>query len=314
MKKREIKEGLDNIPDGIIFAKNNGLILFANKIMYNIYSEISGKALQSAYAFWEDIKKEYNKNNEDRSNNKENPILIINEKAYEFFFETIYIKENPFLELKANDITKLYEIQKDLEKKNSDLISIQEQIILTKNSIEEISMENEKALAKMQIHDAMGNKLTKVKRNLSNEEYDTSKLMEIWGDSSNLLKKDGNTKEDNTFESLINAAKSIGVELIINGKIPEFNKISSILTDIARECLINCVTHADASEMYIDIDCDESNYLITFTNNGKSPKDKIVEGGGFEAIRRHTKEQYGSFRYSTKPNFSINITLPKLNL
>ncbi len=296
-----IKEALDNLPDGIVFANKNGIILFANKMMYNLYYELSNSVLQNIFSFLESINEKCI-----------DSIFTINDRVYEFDFSVVNINAKDYLVLKAVDITELSKLQEKLLEKNKELIEIQEKIIRAKNSVEKISLENENTNAKMNIHNSMASSLTKMKRLLVKGESDTDKYLEILKDTNLIFDTKNDETNDYNFDGLIKAAKAIGVDLIIKGELPKSNNLIEKLIEILRVSIINAVSHGNASEMYLSIEPKEANYIIRIKNNGNLPKGEIVWGGGFESIKKYANDLNADFTYKLKPMFEIVITVPTM--
>ncbi len=310
--KIAIKEGLDNLPDGICFADNNGIIIFANKIMYDLYYELTNSVLQSIYSLWQAVLDEQKTNDKAEFINDNSPLMHFNDKTYQFNFSELKIHEKTFLVIKAIDISTIYSLQKELIIKNAELRTLQEQIIATKNTIEKGVYENETTNAKIRIHSTMGTNLTRIKRYLATGEGNINEFLDIWKESYQIFSKDLNTKKEYSFNSLTEAAQAIGVDLKIRGSAPKSEKLFEVIVVVVRECLINAVIHADATEMYLTISNDDLKYNIEIMNNGKKAKAKIIEGGGIKTIRNYAEKLNGTFSYSLEPNFVIYIEIPKI--
>ncbi len=307
--KRQVKEGIDNLPTGLIFAKTNGVIILANKKMYDIYNIITAEIPQNCYVFWDKL---YEENEHIRVlDDSEKPIIVINDElVYTFSMDKFYLNEQELLQLKAIDITQLHSVNLDLVEKNKKLKELREKIISMKNNLENITREEEMIDAKLKIHRSMGTSLSSVRRYLIDKEGDLNKSLKTWRKSVELLNKDDEFFETNEFDSLVDAANSIGIELEFKGEMPEARFYKAIIWT-ARECLINAAIHGQASKMLIGFTESIDAYNIVFSNNGLKPSEEIEDGGGFRAIREVLAEYNGDFEIKLKDDFSLILNLPK---
>ena len=67
--------------------------------------------------------------------------------------------------------------------------------------------------------------------------------------------------------------------------------------------------HANSKHLDIEGDLVDNNYVITITNDGKKPKDEIVEGGGLSALRTLVEQNNGKMQILSKPRFKLIIIL-----
>ncbi len=307
--KRQVKEGIDNLPTGLIFAKTNGVIILANKKMYDIYNVIIGEIPQNCYVFWEKL---YEENEHIKVLDKsKKPIIVIDDTlVYTFSMDKFYLNGQELVQIKATDITELNKVSVDLIEKNKKIKEIREKIINMKNNLENITREEEMIDAKLKIHRSMGTTLASIRRFLIDEEGDLNKALKTWRKSIELLNKDEEFFETDEFDSLINASNSVGIELEIKGAFPDA-KFNKAIMWTARECLINAAVHGSANKMLIEFSESLDAYHVSFSNNGLKPNKEIKEGGGFMAIRKVLSEVNGDFEIHLQDDFLLRLNLPK---
>ena len=78
----------------------------------------------------------------------------------------------------------------------------------------------------------------------------------------------------------------------------------------AKECVTNCIKHADGNEVYIRIAQRGERYDVTITNNGKIPTEPIKEGSGPSTLRCSIESSGGEMHISHNPRFALLITIP----
>jgi len=114
------------------------------------------------------------------------------------------------------------------------------------------------------------------------------------------------------LEELEQAASSVGMQILIQGELPESEKIQRIFLSSGLECLLNAHQHARATEMRITIQRNKQRHTVAFrfANNGIRPARHIQPTGGLQLIRAAAEEAHGNVSLSDHPDFSLEIELP----
>lgn len=108
----------------------------------------------------------------------------------------------------------------------------------------------------------------------------------------------------NTLGKVVKTAEKLGVKVNISGDIPEKMTSESLITAAIRECVTNCLRHADGDEVYVEINREKANLAVIITNNGNPPNGEITEGSG------HSVEASGGeMTVSASPRFRPEIRL-----
>ncbi len=308
--KNQIKESIDNLPTGIIFAKKNGIILLANKKMYDIYYLITGEVLQSALSFWKSL--DTDNEHIEVIEHGDTPCLRVDGKSvYNFSKNIVNMNGMEVLRIDAVDITKLYELRLELLEKKKDIEKIRKKMVDTMYSLEKITSEEEIIDAKMKVHRTMGEGLASVRHYLLTGDGDILKSLNTWKSSLKLLDKDDGFIRQGHIESLKNAGRALGIDIHILGDFPSSKKAAKVIIWVAKECLINSAIHADAKNMYITIEETGDDFVISFANDGRKLEKNIRPGGGFASIRKVVVDFGGSFEYTTRDDFVLTVYLPR---
>ncbi len=310
-KKHMIKESFDNLPTGIIFAKLNGVILLANALMYDLYRELSDGTLQSAHAFWHSLTAIHDQIELLEVDNA--PTLrFSNGKIYRFSKQIIEINHAQVIQIKAVDISALYQLRQTHLQKHEKLVALRKKMVETKATLENVTRQEEVLDAKFKIHNTMGMGLTTIRRYLSTGQGNLDKELTMWQRSIELLINSDTFVQQGLFEGLQKAAQSVGITLDIAGQWPDdHSEIERALISVGRECLINACLHGDAKHMQIIILETATEYQITFKNDGKTSKKPIRSGGGFMSIQKTLEKVNGSFKVVQTPQFAIILVVPR---
>ncbi len=319
---KDIKESLDNLPTGIIVAKENGVILLANKKMYDLYFQLSGKILQSIYSFLDFLNgKIINTDNVIFLKNTKVPTIIFEDnQIYSFMLKEIYLNDKKHLQLTASNVTELYNLNQKLIEKNNELKNARIKILKTKKQLKKIINKNEIVDAKMKIHQTMGTNLATIKHYLYTGSGNINKSLYMWNSTFNILENmnEENLTDDKGFDSFIKAANDMGIKVFLTGNLPDDANIIKIIIHIGKECLINAVLHAKADAMFFNVETYDDSYTIEISNNGENPinktKDEIKSGGGFMSIQKQLNHINGRFEVNTDPTFSLKLYLPKATI
>lgn len=224
------------------------------------------------------------------------------------------IRRHPIYELSACDVTRQYELNLELQKRNRQLSEVNERLRIYSREVEQTVTEQEILAARMQIHDNVGRSLLAFRSWLENpwESHDREELLLFWKYTINLLKNETVpvSKSDN-WELLLKAAEALDVTIVKNGKLPDSGKERELLIAALYECLTNTVKHAQGDELYAKIWSDQETVTAEITNNGIPPADRIQERGGLKNLRCAIEKAGGRMTIRSMPRFLLCISLPK---
>ena len=111
--------------------------------------------------------------------------------------------------------------------------------------------------------------------------------------------------------ALIESAKAIGMQVIIDGALPpEGTPCASLLERAARECLTNAARHAGSTQLCLRLRPSSGRICAVFTNDGTAPKETVAEGGGLSSLRRNVESAGGSMLVESAPQFALRLELP----
>jgi len=111
--------------------------------------------------------------------------------------------------------------------------------------------------------------------------------------------------------SLQNAASAIGMQVHVNGQLPENAQQRKLIAAIGAETLTNAVRHAGAKQLWIDVEETEASHVIRYTNDGTVLNASVTEGGGLSTARKKIEAAGGLMRIETTPQFVLTIIFEK---
>ncbi len=303
--RTSIKESIDNLPMGLSFSTKSGMVFLSNRFMNNLCHKITGRELQDAEYFWEEIK---------RKGQKASIIKINDEETWSFTRHSIKINRTDGVQITAVNITQLDELRSQLKNKNIDFVKMNTRLREYSENLAVIKSKEERLATKAQLHNELGYILLATRKAMANKEMSKEEgqsVLSLWKQNINVLLSGKGIKEKNAFEELMQSAYDIGIKLHLHGDLPQENIIKNLILTATIEALNNAVCHGEATELNLIIKEKESDYIIELTNDGIMPEGEIVEGGGLSALRKKIEEQGGTMEIDIEPIFKLRICISK---
>jgi len=122
----------------------------------------------------------------------------------------------------------------------------------------------------------------------------------------------GREDETDGYKELLELAAAIGVTAELSGAMPEDKASYLLVVSAIRECMTNCVRHAEGSKLFVSLKEVENMHTVVIANNGRPPEGEIIEGGGLSALRAGIEKAGGEMRLQSRPVFSLTVKIPKL--
>ncbi len=307
-----IKESFDTLPMGICFYEDNGLIRLSNTEMDDASFLLDKEALLNGSTFYERLEKKEIPDVTYLSISPQEVILQKDEKVLSFRHYLHQIEKKTIHEIDESDITKTYELTKELEKKTKELQRLQKRLLSYEKNAKELITEREILETKIHIHGNLGKLLLitkeKMKQNLSHSEKE--ELLLLWEKGiDDFLTNEKEEKKDG-LQVLEETARRIGIEIIFQGE--RFEKDSQeekILLHAVHESLTNAVKHAQAKTLFVTLKKENLHDIIEIRNDGILPKKEILEGGGLSSLRKLVEENLGKMEIVSKDTFLLRIIL-----
>lgn len=315
--RASIKESLDNLPSGICFADQSGLVILSNRQMYRLCYTLMGVDLQHISELLDALEKPQAGIQSVGADT--NVYRFPEGKVWKFTQSSITDADgNAYTQVLAVDVTALYEKGDELEQENRRLEEVNARARNLYAQLDNIVREEENFAVKTHVHDEMGELLGLTRNMLTQRELPPERLKALgkrWehiGDTLGAVgKQDGDAFDsDKTLAELTEGIAGIGVALHVRGEFPQKSGAAYLLTAAVRECAINTVRHAKGSEMTVELTKTPHSLIAAITNDGLAPAGEVIEGGGLSALRRRIEGTGGSMQVESTPRFRLVITLP----
>lgn len=311
LSTRSIQEGLDTLPDGICFSRENGLPLLVNSKMQKISNIAFGTGVINTAL----LKERFDNNALEQGcsvlkSGEVTYLMLSDNTIWNVVEHKLTVASKPVVEYVAYDVTEYYNKSLELEKRNAHLSAVNKQLKEYNEKMDSIIREREILTAKISLHDNIGRSLLALRSYLSRENADRKELIELWRFTVSVLNREETLEEnDNRLDTLIDAAKAVGVKITFDGVMPQEESLQEIYFQAVHECLTNTVKHAKGNAMLVKTRRKDNEIVITVTNNGIKPKNEILERGGLKNLRTRVEMNLGQMTVKAQPQFELEIRL-----
>lgn len=292
-----VKQALDNLDSGILFADDTGKIILINRRMEKLISGMTGSSPRMLYDLAE---------------------MAADEKKIRQFadgqmwrFQTIPLTEKGFegyTQITAQNVTESVEYNSRLEAENEAINNTNEKLREMYERLSDRIREQETLELKMKIHNDIGVSLIAISELLEGRsEKNVDEQLAVLREAVSYLGRGALPK---TLREVVRQAENMYVGLVTEGNLQVCENAEKLIALAAQECVVNCVKHAGGNEVYLKISQSAEWVEAVFTNNGAVPKGDIEEGGGLLALRRRIEDVGGEMYVCADPEFMLTVRLP----
>lgn len=305
--RNAIKESFDNLPSGVCFFDYNGIAILCNRQMRRLVFDITGTDLQGLDDMQNILCGDAKNATSDRG-----IFLLPDGSAWRFSSDHVTGADGEiYTQVIASNVSELYQRMDELEHDNRRLREIEERMRQFAANVITITRDEETLTMKMRVHDDLGRSLIAtrqlLKQGASSHEFDLT----VWKNAVQMLKRDNDAAESrDSFAVLKETAEKIGLEICLEGTLPDNAAVVALIIAALRECATNAVRHADATKLYVKLCCENRLQKVYITNNGIPPHSQTIEGGGLTSLRVKIERGGGSMRVQSMPEFALAVSIP----
>lgn len=307
--KNSIKESMDNLPDGLCFSKLDGRPALVNRQMQLISYEVFGKHLINDLRCAKLVREG---KISDKTKILQTDPLVIRACGKIWLFLFIKDEEKKYRETIAYNITEEWSVLNEIKKKNQEIKAANKRLSEYQMAALEYTRQKEILRSKIEIHDKIAQSLIYFRHYLNKEdknEDERKRLVQLWNESLLVLDESEDEEvKDALWKKLLETAESIGVDIHFTGSLPEGENDKNTFISIVHEALNNAIRHAEAKNVWIDINEDGLRINLTIKNDGHKPSSEIKEKGGLKNIRARLKIYDGKMNIDTSEVFTLRIS------
>lgn len=313
LSRESIKEGCDNLRDGICFFDESGAVQMINHKMLSVEIMLFGKEIQTLDELHSALR--HPQSGVDRLDEAIPMYGFPDGTVCRFSERTFFDQDGETVtEVTAADVTELYRKQRELNRENARLLDANRRMRKIMDNMNEIVREEEILTMKMRVHDDIGHSILSARKALL-QQNDIAVIREsaaLWEKAVSLLDRANHMPQPpDEWESIQNRAGDLGMKIEIDGELPKQERLRHLLALAVRECMTNCVRHADGSKVFVEVVSCDTKITCVITNDGRRPSQAIVEGGGLSGLRRRIESEGGRMELQRSPRFALTIVLPR---
>ena len=312
LSRESIKEGSDNLPDGICFFDEFGSVRLINKKMMSIGMMLFGKEIQTLDELHSAL------------SCPQSGVKCLDREIALYHFpdgtvhrftesETTDWDGKRITEVIAAEVTGLYAKQEELNGENIRLADANRRMKWILDNMSDIVREEETLSMKIRVHDDIGHSILAAKKALL-QQQDIAVIREnavLWETAVDLLYRVNNMPAvQDEWQTVRSRAAELEVEIVVDGTLPENELARHLVLLAVRECVTNCVRHAGGNHVFVKVADDGKQTVCVITNNGRAPQQTVIEGSGLSGLRCRIEREGGIMELTGSPNFVLTVTLP----
>ena len=300
-----VKNAIDSLHSGVLFSRPDGCVLLCNAQMQRLMTMMTGRIQHSGVDFDALLTSDV--------------CRLPDGTVWRFSRTRLQIKKKPYIQLTAADITERWELTAQLRRQNDQLAQKSEELKAAAANLRTLSQEREAHKIKLRAHNILGQRLSLLLRTMRDAQenargaqmVDYSLLRRLSQGLLDELKAEGEPSARDFMETLRQEFGVIGVEVRLEGPLPEGCAMGELFAEIVREGATNAVRHGLATQVLVQMEHAQACCRMSITNNGPLPPAIIQEGEGLGGIRKKVEAQGGSLRVITRPQFALEIDMPR---
>ena len=301
-----VQEALDHLPEGVLFAKENGKTVLVNITMLRFMERLLGTQYRSAGAFWRAL--------EDFSDTSA-ITKIVQKNAFLFRFSTgdAWLCQRTHLteglrgwQMTASCVTELDALTQDLEVKNELLAARASKQKALLETLEETERQRTLQEITSRVHDILGQRISMLQQLLASPAPKDALATIVRID--HLLEPVPLDKEPppaDLVANMLRTYRGLGIEIMVAGSLPRNNRRAGIFAAILREALNNAVCHGHANRIILTL----SERRMTVEDNGSGCPHGFQCGGGLGAMMRRLHEVGGRLFIQARPHFKLEAVV-----
>lgn len=312
LSQESIKEASDNLPDGICFFDEYGTVSLINKKMMSIGMMLFGKEIQTLDELHSVLSHPHSAV---ECLDREIALYHFPDRTVYRFTESAITDRDgkQITEVIATDVTELYAKQEELNCENMRLADANRRMKWILDNMSDIVREEETLSMKIRVHDDIGHSILAAKRALI-QQQDITVIREnaiLWETAVDLLYRANNMPAvQDEWKIVLNRAEKLGAKIVVDGTLPEDEFMRHLLLLAIRECVTNCVRHAEGNRVFVEVADDGKQIVCAITNNGRTPQRAVIEGSGLSGLRRCIEREGGIMELTDSPRFVLTVILP----
>lgn len=296
-----IKEALDQLTTGVVFADSDGEIFLSNLFARERIMKRFGFYYRDIDALWEAVR-----SLEGNVSVDEDSVVSYNNGHY-YYGLLKNLGPNVGWQLTVDDVTEEITLQKEILEKQKILMERNEKIREILLNLEDIKREQVSSYMHFRLHDILGQRLSMLERFLNRPELVTyDKLVPLVYNLTQDVREGFERDPQEILDDLKDSFKLLGVDLVTIGGLPKDKRVALVFVATMREAATNAVRHGYANVITATIYELMGNYCLDIKDNGIGVKD-LVPGNGLKGMELRVRQTGGEIYFDTTNGFAIHV-------
>ena len=301
-----IRAGLDLLPVGILFAREDHAAVLVNIAMLHFMERLFGRQYRNAAVFWQDLTA-FDAPAVAEKWQREGAVLL------RFAAGDVWLVQRVQLlgtlsgwQLTASCVTELDAVTQELREKNEELsttLSAQKELL---QNLERTERSRTLQEITSRVHDILGQRISMLQQLLASPAPKDALRTIVRIDS--LLESVPLAQEPHPatlLADMTDTYRSLGVRLTLSGTLPRNMRRARAFAAIIREALSNAVCHGRANEIVIAL----SERRLHIRDNGIGCTGKLRPGGGLTGMMRRVNALGGRLIITPAPHFELDAQI-----
>lgn len=300
-----IREGLDLLPDGLLFARADHTAVLVNITMLHFMERLFGRQYRNAEVFWQELMA-FDVPATAEKELREDAALFRFAAGDVWLVQRVRLPEDlDGWQLTASCVTELDNVTRELEAKNKALgttISAQKELL---TRLEETERHRTLQEITSRVHDVLGQRISMLQQLLASPAPKDALDTIVRIDS--LLEAVPLTQEPHPATLLADMTDTytrLGIRLIRTGELPRNLRRARAFASIIREALSNAVCHGRANEIHITL----TERRLRIRDNGIGCR-TLHPGGGLTGMMRRVNDLGGRLLITPSPHFELDAQI-----
>lgn len=118
-------------------------------------------------------------------------------------------------------------------------------------------------------------------------------------------------KVASAWDKFITTAGAIGVDVMVEGEVPESKEDQALLVELVHEALNNAIRHGHAKKIWITLKDQGPTFTCCIKNDGDLPTGPVEEKGGLKNMRQRLAYYDGSLAVRRESLFELDLSWTK---
>ncbi len=309
---RSIKEAMDTLPSGILFASIDGNILLTNQKMQELMIEITGDVSRDIYHWFSKLRQMGYRSGNLMMTDSEMVIKLSSDEYWHFVRDKLNIDGKDYWQLVAADISEQWNLIRELRNRNTMLQQKSNELRSMLSNMFDIQREQETNRLRARLHDVLSQKITLFQRWMQSDTLPTAaQIAELIRSMKEGIENDAPENLQEIFENIIANFCDIGIEMEVTGKLPSDDAAARAFVLIVREASTNAVRHGLATMISIAFSEDDFQYTMKIEDNGIGTTGNVVYGNGLRIMGERLSKLDGELIVDSSAIFTIHAIIPK---